>query len=72
MSSKPKFTSPKIAEKMAKAFGNKAKTFVEVFLFLAIQVVDMIYRKEVGDFLLKIEQAHKGAGKSRRMYKSVS
>jgi hypothetical protein len=62
MSSKPKFTSPKIAEKMAKAFGNKAKTVV----------VDMIYRKEVGDFLLKIEQAHKGAGKSRRMYKSMS
>lgn len=47
---------------MAKAFGNKAKTVV----------VDMVYRKEVGDFLLKIEQAHKGAGKSRRMYKSVS
>ncbi|MES9906037.1 MAG: hypothetical protein ABW168_25595 [Sedimenticola sp.] len=59
---KQKFTSPEIADKMAKAFGNEAKTVA----------VDMKYRKEVGDFVLKIEQAHKEAGKSQQMYKGLS
>jgi len=58
--SKPKFTSPKIANKMAQVFGNNTKTVV----------VDMKYTQEVNKFALKIRQAHETAGKSRQMFKS--
>ncbi len=50
------FTSPKIADSMVKVFGSEAKTVA----------VDMKYRKEVGEFVLKIEEAHKQAGKVKK------
>ncbi|MES9859096.1 MAG: hypothetical protein ABW166_21270 [Sedimenticola sp.] len=53
------FTSPKIADSMVKVFGSEAKTVA----------VDMKYRKEVGEFVLKIEEAHKQAGKVKKMFK---
>lgn len=60
--SNSKFTSPKIAIKMAEAFGSEAKPIT----------VDMKYHKEVGDFVLKIEHAHQKANNSRHMYKALS
>jgi predicted outer membrane protein len=59
MPQKTKFTSPKIADKMARVFGNEAKKIA----------VDMKYRKEVDEFVRKIEQAHKDASKSQQVYK---
>ncbi|MCU7801938.1 MAG: hypothetical protein KZQ96_01980 [Candidatus Thiodiazotropha sp. (ex Lucinoma borealis)] len=62
MPQKTKFTSPKIAHKMAQVFGSEAKKVA----------VDMKYRKEVDSFVLKIEQAHKNARKSRQLYKGIN
>ena len=58
MSKETTFTSPKIAKAMARVFGSETKTFS-----LEIQ-----HRKVVGDFVSKIEAAHKRAEKSKHVF----
>ena len=50
--------SPDIAKAMEKEFGRKLGTFV----------VEIKYQKEVGDFVRKIEDAHKQAAKSKLVF----
>jgi hypothetical protein len=52
------FTSPKIAREMARVFGSDAKTFT----------VEIKHRRVVGDFVRKIEAAHKRAEKSKLVF----
>lgn len=54
------FTSPKIAKEMARLFGSEAKTFK----------VEIKHRRVVGDFVRKIEAAHKGAEKSKLIFRA--
>ncbi|MDT8391684.1 MAG: hypothetical protein RRC34_14385 [Lentisphaeria bacterium] len=54
MLKKTGFASPQVAEQMAQVFGQKAKTVS----------VEMKHRRQVGDFVRKIEKAHKQAAKS--------
>jgi len=58
MDKETRFTSPKIAKEMARVFGSETKTFS-----LQIQ-----HRKVVGDFVRKIEDAHKRAEKSKHVF----
>ena len=53
------FTSPKIAREMARVFGSEAKTFT----------VEIKHRRVVGDFVRKIEAAHKQAEKSKLVFR---
>ena len=59
MTNTPEFTSCKIADEMTKVFGSEAKTVT----------VDMKYRTEVGEFVLKVERAHKEAEESVQVFK---
>jgi len=52
------FTSPKIAKEIARMFGSEVKTFT----------VEMKHRRVVGDFVRKIEAAHKRAEKSKLVF----
>ncbi len=61
MTNKPKFTSPKIASEIARVFGSEAKTFT----------VKMQHRRIVGDFVRKIEAAHKRAKKSNLVFREL-
>lgn len=54
------FTSPKIAKEIARVFGSEAKTFT----------VEMKHRRVVGDFVRKIEAAHKRAEKSKLVFRA--
>ncbi len=54
------FTSPKIAREMARVFGSEAKTFT----------VEIKHRRVVGDFVRKIEAAHKRAEKSKLVFRA--
>ncbi len=58
MNKETKFTSPEIAKEMARVFGSATKSFS-----LEIQ-----HRKVVGDFVRKIEKAHKRAAKSKHVF----
>ncbi len=53
------FTSPQIAQEIARVFGSDVKTFS----------VEMKHRKEVGSFVRKIESAHKRAEKSKLVFR---
>jgi hypothetical protein len=53
------FTSPKIAKEIARVFGSETKTFS----------VEMKHRRVVGDFVRKIEAAHKRAEKSKLVFR---
>ena len=59
MTDTPKFTSPKIADAMAKVFGDDVKKVK----------VDMKFRKEVGKFVLKVDRVHKEAKNSKQIFK---
>ena len=54
-----KYTSPKIASEMEKLFGNSAKDVN----------VAMKFRREVGQFILKVDRAHDQAKKSKQTFK---
>jgi hypothetical protein len=54
------FTSPKIAREIARVFGSEAKTFT----------VEIKHRRVVGDFVRKIEAAHKRAEKSKLVFRT--
>ena len=54
------FTSPKIAKEITRVFGVEAKTFT----------VEMKHRRVVGDFVRKIESAHKRAEKSKLVFRA--
>lgn len=58
MDRETRFTSPNIAKEMARVFGSETKTFS-----LQIQ-----HRKVVGDFVRKIEAAHKRAENSKHVF----
>ncbi len=53
------FTSPKIAIEMEKVFGNDAKKVK----------VDIKFRREVGNFILKVDRVHNEARKSKQTFK---
>jgi len=53
------FTSPEIAKEMVKLFGAEAKTVT----------VEIKYRREVGEFVRKIEKAHRDAEKSTLVFR---
>ena len=53
------FTSPEIAREAAKVFKTEART----------TKVRLLYKREVGSFLRKIEAAHKRAAKSKLVFK---
>lgn len=59
MSDAPAFTSPKIANEMEKVFGNDAKKVN----------VDIKFRRQVGNFILKVDRAHNEAKKSKQTFK---
>jgi hypothetical protein len=54
------FTSPRIAKEMSRVFGSEAKTFS----------VEIKHRRIVGDFVRKIEAAHKRAEKSKLVFRA--
>jgi hypothetical protein len=58
MATQTKFASPAIAKEMEKVFGAETKTFS-----LKLQ-----HKKPVGDFVRKIEKAHKNAAKSSLVF----
>lgn len=58
MSNTMTFTSPKIAKKVARVFGAEAKTFK----------VPIRHRRVVGNFVRKIEAAHRRAEKSKLLF----
>jgi len=58
--SQGKFSSPNIAKEMKKRFGNNIEAIT----------VTMKYQKQVGDFVKKIEKAHKKAAKSKLIFTS--
>ena len=58
MSSTMTFTSPQIAQKVARVFGARAKTFR----------VQIRHRRVVGNFVRKIETAHKKAATSKLVF----
>ena len=58
MTIQTKYASPEIAKEMAKAFGAEAKTVS----------VKIQHKKAVGDFVRKIEKAHKDAAKSKLVF----
>ncbi len=53
------FTSPRIANKMEKLFGNDAKKVT----------VEIKNRGEIGNFIRKIDRAHNQAKKSKQTFK---
>jgi len=53
------FTSPQIAREAAKVFKTEAQT----------TTVQIRYKREVGNFVRKIEIAHKQAAKSKLVFK---
>lgn len=53
------FTSPKIAKEISRVFGSDIKVFT----------VPMKHRRVVGDFVRKIEAAHKRAAKSKLVFR---
>lgn len=59
MSDTPVFTSPRIANEMAKAFGNDAKKVN----------IDIQFTREVGSFILKVDRVHNEAEKSKQIFK---
>lgn len=59
MSTGATFTSPQIAKEIARVFGTEAKTFS----------VEMKHLREVGNFVRKIESAHKRAEKSKLVFR---
>ncbi len=59
MSDTSTFTSPKIANEMEKVFGNDAKKVN----------VDIKFRREVGNFILKVDRVHNEARKSKQTFK---
>lgn len=59
MSETTKFTSPKIASEMEKAFGSDARKVN----------VDIKFKREVGNFILKVDRAHNNARKSKQTFK---
>jgi hypothetical protein len=54
------FSSPKLAQEFVRVFGAGVKTFA----------VEMKHRRVVGDFVRKIEAAHKRAGKSKLVFRA--
>ena len=58
MNSTMTFTSPQIAQKVARVFGAQAKTFR----------VPIRHRRVVGSFVRKIETAHKRAERSKLLF----
>ena len=58
MTTETRFSSPGIAKEMKKVFGSETKTFS-----LKLQ-----HKKPVGDFVRKIEKAHKNAAKSTLVF----
>ncbi len=58
MGNNKKYASPAIAIEMKKAFGADVKTFS----------VKMQHKKVVGNFVRKIEKAHKNAVKSKLVF----
>ena len=54
MSTQTRFASPKIAKEMTKVFGSEVKTVS----------IKMQHKKVVGDFVRKIEKAHKNVANS--------
>lgn len=59
MTDTPIFTNSKIANEMEKLFGNEVK-----------QVgIDMKFRREVGNFVLKVDRMHEEAKKSKQIFK---
>ena len=59
MSDTPTFSSPNIANEMEKLFGNDAKKVN----------VDIKFKREVGDFILKINRMHDEAKNSKQIFK---
>lgn len=55
----PMFTSPKIANEMEKVFGHDAKKVN----------VDIKFKRQIGDFVLKVDRAHHEAQKSKQTFK---
>lgn len=60
MATQTKFASPEIAKEMAKVFRSEAKV-VSV-------TIKSEHKKAVGDFVQKIEKAHKKAAKSTLVF----
>ena len=58
MSNEMTFTSPQIAQKVARVFGTQAKTFK----------VPIRHRRVVGKFVRKIEAAHRRAENSKLLF----
>ena len=54
------FTSPQIAKEITRVFGSDVKRFT----------VPMKHRRVVGEFVRKIEAAHKRAEKSKLVFKA--
>ena len=54
------FTSPNLAKAISRAFGSEAKTFT----------VKMKHEKVVGDFIRKIDAAHKQAENSKLVFRA--
>lgn len=54
------FGSPDLAKAMKKAFGSKTKAFT----------LEIKYQREVGDFVRKIEDAHRQAAESKLVFKT--
>ena len=54
------FTSPKIAKEIARVFGHQART----------STVSLKHERVVGQFLRRIESAHKRAEKSKLVFRA--
>ena len=59
MSDTPTFSSPNIANEMEKVFGSDAKKVD----------VDIKFKHQVGDFILKVNRMHDEAKKSKQIFK---
>jgi HPt (histidine-containing phosphotransfer) domain-containing protein len=60
MNEASKFTSSKLAQEIVRVFGSRAKTFK----------VEIKHQREVGDFVRKIEAAHKRAENSKLVFRA--
>ncbi|MDD4116917.1 MAG: hypothetical protein PHI39_01735 [Kiritimatiellae bacterium] len=60
MNNEMTFTSPQIAQKVARVFGTRVKTFK----------VPIRHRRVVGNFVRKIETAHKRAENSKLIFRA--
>lgn len=58
MTTETKFASQELAKEVARVFGSEGKTFT----------VKLKHKREVGNFVRKIEKAHKNAAKSNLVF----